>query len=97
PLRDGADADAARPLLAPDPRLLVAAQVREAARPQGERQDNRAPLPPLQALRRARVLALRHTGLGSGARGHQVTPSGVMEPTGLEPVTSCMPCTRSPS
>ena len=66
PVRRRPRDDAAGPLQAPDPRLLDAADLRAADRPQeGLRQDDRAPLPPLPRLRRARVLALPHAQLGS--------------------------------
>lgn len=45
--------------------ICTAADVRPAERgPQGRRPDDRAPLPPLRPLGRARVLALRHERLG---------------------------------
>ena len=67
PVRGGAHHDAARPLRPPDPRLVDAAEVLAAHdRPQDRRQDDRAPLPPLPRLRRARVLAVPHEGLGRG-------------------------------
>jgi N-glycosylase/DNA lyase len=66
PLRRGARDDADRPLLEARARLVDAADVRKAERPQGERRDDDAPLPPLRALRGARVLALPHARLGGG-------------------------------
>ena len=49
----------------PDPRLVDAAEVREAGRPDGRRRRrDPAPLPPIRALRRPRVLALPDPRLG---------------------------------
>ena len=51
--RRARDADVARPLLAARARLVDATDVREARRPQGRGQDDRAQVPPLRRLRRA--------------------------------------------
>src|SRR4051812_2122749 len=65
----GARDDARRALLAADPRLVDSPQVR-ARQPgaQGERPDDRTPLPPLWPLRRPRLLALPHARLGRRRR-----------------------------
>src|SRR5205085_2493650 len=71
PRRRGArDADVTRPLLAPRARLLDASDVREARRPQGRGQDDRAQVPPLRRLRGPRLLAAPHAQLGPGVRLH---------------------------
>src|SRR5207244_4639916 len=67
PVRDRAHDDAPGPALTPRPRLLDAAEVRARAGPQGDRRPDRAALPPLRAVCRTGVLALRHARLGTGA------------------------------
>src|SRR5205823_5959448 len=62
-------------LLATDPRLVDATQVRAAQRAEGGRQDHRAPLPPLRRLRGSRVLALPHARLGGELGGFGETPA----------------------
>src|SRR5205085_7551453 len=58
------DADLARPLLPARPRLVDASDLREARRPQGERQDDRADVPPLRRLRRSGILAAPRPRMG---------------------------------
>ena len=71
------DADVARPLLAPGARLVDPSDLREARRPQGERQDDRAQVPPLRRLRRPCVLASADARLGPRRPGLSHKPTRV--------------------